>query len=294
MAQESAVTVLGLGSMGFAQARALLNRGHAVTVWNRTAEKAAPLVSEGAKLARSPAEAVAASPLIVMCVLDYAAANGILAEPGVDAAVSGKTLVQLSTGVPEQVYAQQTWVRERGGRFIAGGIMAYPRSIGRPNCVILYAGDPAFEEHRATLASLGGSLQFLGTDPAAAVGAYFALSSYMIGALGLFFETAAIARHYGVSIDVYYLLARLITDEVIEGIRDGAQRVATGDFDGRLASIDLTVAGMQEVCNTFKQIGIPARMTEALVQQLKVASAQGDGDKDIAHLVQTLWRQRRK
>jgi 3-hydroxyisobutyrate dehydrogenase-like beta-hydroxyacid dehydrogenase len=116
----------------------------------------------------------------------------------------------------------------------------------------------------------------------------------MIGALGLFFETAAIARHYGVSIDVYYLLARLITDEVIEGIRDGAQRVATGDFDGRLASIDLTVAGMQEVCNTFKQIGIPARMTEALVQQLKVASAQGDGDKDIAHLVQTLWRQRRK
>jgi 3-hydroxyisobutyrate dehydrogenase-like beta-hydroxyacid dehydrogenase len=83
MAQESAVTVLGLGSMGFAQARALLKRGHAVTVWNRTAEKAAPLVSEGAKLARSPAEAVAASPLVIMCVLDYAAANGILAEPGV-------------------------------------------------------------------------------------------------------------------------------------------------------------------------------------------------------------------
>jgi 3-hydroxyisobutyrate dehydrogenase-like beta-hydroxyacid dehydrogenase len=160
--------------------------------------------------------------------------------------------------------------------------------------VILYAGDPVFEEHRATLASLGGSLQFLGTDPAAAVGAYFTLSSYMIGALGLFFETAAIARHYGVSIDVYYLLARLITDEVIEGIRDGAQRVAAGDFDGKLASIDLTVAGMQEVCNTFKQTGIPARMTEALLEQLKVASAQGDGDKDIAHLVQTLWRQRRK
>ena len=294
MAQESAVTVLGLGSMGSAQTRALLKRGHAVTVWNRTADKAAPLVSEGAKLARSPAEAVAASPLVIMCVLDYATANGILAQPGVAAAVSGRTLVQLSTGIPEQVYAQQTWVREHGGRFVAGGIMAYPRSIGRPNCVILYAGDPVFEEHRATLASLGGSLQFLGTDPAAAVGAYFTLSSYMIGALGLFFETAAIARHYGVSIDVYYLLARLITDEVIEGIRDGAQRVAAGDFDGKLASIDLTVAGMQEVCNTFKQTGIPARMTEALLEQLKVASAQGDGDKDIAHLVQTLWRQRRK
>jgi 3-hydroxyisobutyrate dehydrogenase-like beta-hydroxyacid dehydrogenase len=294
MTQASAVTVLGLGSMGFAQARALLRRGHTVTVWNRTADKAAPLAAEGARLAPSPAEAVAASPLVIMCVLDYAVANAILEEPGVAAAVSGRTLVQLSTGIPEQVYAQQAWVRQHCGRFIAGGIMAYPRSIGRPNCVILYAGDPVFEEHRATLASLGASLQFLGTDPAAAVGAYFTLSSYMIGALGLFFETAAIARHYGVSIDVYYLLARLITDEVVEGIRDGANRVATGDFDGKLASIDLTVAGMRDVCNTFKQIGIPARMTEALLAQLEVASAQGDGDKDIAGLLETLWKLRRK
>jgi 3-hydroxyisobutyrate dehydrogenase-like beta-hydroxyacid dehydrogenase len=294
MSPESAVTVMGLGSMGTAQARAFLKRGHKVTVWNRTKERATPLVSEGARLAQSPAEAVAASPLVVMCVLDYGAADTILAEPGVAAAVSGRTLVQLSTGVPDQVHAQQRWVREHGGRFIAGGIVAYPRSIGRPNCVIVYAGDPGFEEHRATLAALGGSLQFLGTDPAAAVGAYFTLSSYMIGALGLFFETAAIARHYGVSIDVYYLLTRLITDEVVEGIRDGAHRVATGEFDGRLASIDLTIAGMQEVCNTFKQTGIPARMTEALVEQLRLANAQGDGDKDIARLVETLWGERRR
>src|ERR1700730_9864329 len=116
MARESAVTVLGLGSMGAALTRALLKRGHAVTVWNRTADKAASLVSEGAKLAHSPAEAAAASPLVIMCVLDYAAANGILAGPGVAGAVSGKTLVQLSTGIPEQVYAQQTWVRDQGCR----------------------------------------------------------------------------------------------------------------------------------------------------------------------------------
>ncbi len=294
MSRGSAVSVLGLGSMGSALARALLKRGYEVTVWNRTKERAAPLVSEGARLAQSPAEAVAASPLIIMCVLDYATADAILTEPGVAAALSGRAFVQLSTGVPEQVYAQQARVREHGGRFIAGGIVAYPRSIGRPNCVILYAGDPVFEEHRATLASLGGSLQYLGTDPAAAVGAYFTLSSYMIGALGLFFETAAIARHYGVSIDVYYLLTRLITDEVVEGIRDGALRVATGDFDGKLASIDLTIAGMQDVCNTFRQTGIPAKMTEALVEQLKLASAQGDGASDISRLVETLWEQRRK
>jgi 3-hydroxyisobutyrate dehydrogenase-like beta-hydroxyacid dehydrogenase len=279
--------------MGSAQARALIRRGHRVTVWNRTSARAAVLVSEGATLARTPAEAVAASPLVIMCVLDYAAADGILAEPGVPSALSGRTLVQLTTGVPAQVYAQQAKVRENRGHFLAGGILAYPRSIGRPNCLIVYAGDPIFEQHRATLLSLAGSSQYLGTDPAAAIGAYFALSSYMISTLALFFETAAVSRHYGISIDTYYSLARIVTDEILEGIRDGAHRVATGDFDGKLASIDLTIAGMEEVCKTFRQTGMPVKMTEALVDALKIASADGAGNDDISRLTDTIWCHRR-
>jgi 3-hydroxyisobutyrate dehydrogenase-like beta-hydroxyacid dehydrogenase len=293
MADKSAVTVLGLGSMGAAQARALLNRGFKVTVWNRSSEKAASLVAAGAVLAGTAAEAIAASPLVIMCVLDYAAADDILAQPRIAAALAGRTLVQLSTGVLEQVYAQQAKVQAAGGHFIAGGILAYPPSIGRPNCVILYAGDQSFQEHRETLLALAGSSQYLGTDPAAAVGAYFALSAYMIGALGLFFESAALSRHYGVSIDTYYLLARLVTDEVLEGLRDGAYRVAAGQFDGKLASIDLTIAGMQEVCKTFNATGMPIKMTEALVESLKIASAKGAGDSDIARLTETIWSHRK-
>lgn len=293
MSAASSVTVIGLGSMGSAQARALIRRGHRVTVWNRTGARAAALVSEGATLARTPAEAVAASPLVIMCVLDYAAADAILAQPGVAGALSGRTLVQLTTGVPAQVYAQQAKVRENGGHFLAGGILAYPRSIGRPNCLILYAGDPIFEQHRATLLSLAGSSQYLGADPAAAIGAYFALSSYMISTLALFFETAAVSRHYGISIDTYYSLARIVTDEILEGIRDGAHRVATGDFDGKLASIDLTIAGMEEVCKTFRQTGMPMKMTEALVDGLKIASTDGAGNDDISRLTETIWSHRR-
>lgn len=293
MAITSAVSVIGLGSMGTALAQALLGRGHTVTVWNRSSERAVPLVAAGATLARTSAEAVAASPLVIMCVLDYATADGILAQSGVGAALAGKTFVQLSTGIPAQVLAQQAQVQAHGGHFIAGGIMAYPRSIGRPNCVILYAGDPSFETHRETLLALAGSSQYLGADPASAVGAYFALSAYMIGALGLFFESAALSRAYGVSIDTYYLLARLVTDEVLEGLRDGAYRVASGKFDGKLASIDLTIAGMQEVCNAFNKTGMPIKMTEALVESLRIASADGAGDSDIARLTETIWSHRK-
>jgi 3-hydroxyisobutyrate dehydrogenase-like beta-hydroxyacid dehydrogenase len=293
MAVSSAVTVIGLGSMGAAQAYALLSRGHKVTVWNRSSARAAPLVAAGASLAMTLGEAIAASPLSIMCVLDYDAANELLAQPGVEAALVGKTFVQLSTGVPAQVHAQQARVQAIGGHFIAGGILAYPRSIGRPNCVIVYAGDPSYETHRETLLALAGSSQYLGADPATAVGAYFALSSYMIGALGLFFESAALARNYGVSIDTYYLLARLVTDEVLEGLRDGAYRVATGKFDGALASIDLTIAGMQEVCNAFNETGMPIKMTEALVESLALSSASGAGHSDIAQITETIWSRRK-
>jgi 3-hydroxyisobutyrate dehydrogenase-like beta-hydroxyacid dehydrogenase len=275
--------------MGSALVRALVARGQNVTVWNRSPERAASLVAAGATLAPSVKAAVAASPLVIMCVIDYAAADAILAESGVLDALAGKTLVQLSTGAPDQVYAQQASVHAKRGRFIAGGIMAYPRSIGRPNCIVLYAGDPCYTEHQATLACLAGSSQYLGEDPAAAVGAYFALSSYMIGALGLFFETAGIARHYGISIDKYYLMARLVTDEVLEGVRDGAYRVGTGSFNGEAASIDLTIAGMAEVSRTFAATGMPARMTDALVDALRIASADGGGDKDISYLTEVVY-----
>ncbi|MEU2112284.1 NAD(P)-binding domain-containing protein [Streptomyces sp. NPDC019507] len=62
------VTVLGLGVMGSALAAAVLGAGHHVTVWNRSPAKAGPLVARGA-VGRHPADAAAASPPLVVCLL---------------------------------------------------------------------------------------------------------------------------------------------------------------------------------------------------------------------------------
>ncbi|GFE18003.1 hypothetical protein Sgleb_60500 [Streptomyces glebosus] len=85
------VTVLGLGAMGSALAGAFVRAGHPTTVWNRTPGKADPLVARGAVRADTVAEAVAASPLVIVWVVDYAAAREILepAGPG----LSGRVLV---------------------------------------------------------------------------------------------------------------------------------------------------------------------------------------------------------
>ena len=136
------VSVLGLGAMGSTLARVLLERGHEVTVWNRSdSERAAAVVAAGAARAATPAEAVSAAPLVLMCVTDYPAADEVLAAPGVLDALAGRTFVQLTNGNEDQVRAQLALVRAAGGRMLAGGILGYPRHIGRPETVIMYAGD---------------------------------------------------------------------------------------------------------------------------------------------------------
>jgi 3-hydroxyisobutyrate dehydrogenase-like beta-hydroxyacid dehydrogenase len=52
------VSFLGLGDMGFALANTIAKAGYDTIVWNRTKERAAPLLEHGARLASSPAEAI--------------------------------------------------------------------------------------------------------------------------------------------------------------------------------------------------------------------------------------------
>jgi len=96
----SAVTVIGLGSMGSALAGAVLEAGYPTTVWNRTAGKAEPLVRRGAARAATVAEAVSASPTVIACVLDYRALREILSTAG--DALAGRTVVNLTNGTPTE------------------------------------------------------------------------------------------------------------------------------------------------------------------------------------------------
>ncbi|CAH9414299.1 3-hydroxyisobutyrate dehydrogenase family protein [Streptomyces globisporus] len=94
------MTVVGLGSMGSALAEAFVDAGHAVTVWNRTPSKAAPLVAKGAVHARSTDEAVAASGLVITCLTTY---DDTLAALGpAAAALDGRALVTLNSGSPRR------------------------------------------------------------------------------------------------------------------------------------------------------------------------------------------------
>ncbi|MEP7032042.1 MAG: NAD(P)-binding domain-containing protein, partial [Pseudolabrys sp.] len=114
------VGVAGLGAMGAAIAARLLESGHDVTVWNRSADKVKPLVASGAKAAGSPADVAAAAETVITILTDgaaidavYGGASGLLAGD-----VKGKMFIEMSTVPPKVETDLAPKVRAKGAVFI--------------------------------------------------------------------------------------------------------------------------------------------------------------------------------
>jgi 3-hydroxyisobutyrate dehydrogenase len=104
---DTKIALLGLGLMGTGMAGRLLGAGYALTVYNRSAEKAQALVKQGAKAASTPAEAAAGAEIVISMLADddvcrqvWLGASGALA-----AALAGAVLVECSTVTP-------AWIEE--------------------------------------------------------------------------------------------------------------------------------------------------------------------------------------
>jgi 3-hydroxyisobutyrate dehydrogenase len=106
--------------MGSALAARLLEAGHQVTVWNRTAAKTKPLADAGAKIAATPAALAGASEAIITILTDSAAIDAVYDGPqgllSVD--VSGKLFIEMSTVPPTVEIALAPTVRGHGGAFV--------------------------------------------------------------------------------------------------------------------------------------------------------------------------------
>jgi 3-hydroxyisobutyrate dehydrogenase len=114
MAQKK-IALLGLGLMGSGMAGRLLGAGYSLTVYNRTAEKAQPLVELGAKLARTPGEAAAEVEIIIsMLADDEACRQAWLGKDGALAsAPPGSVLVECSTVTPDWIEELDRAARKR-------------------------------------------------------------------------------------------------------------------------------------------------------------------------------------
>ncbi len=114
------IGVAGLGAMGSAIAARLIEVGHQVTVWNRTAAKTKPLADAGAKLATSPTALAATCEAIITILTDSAAIEAVYSGPSglLAGDVTGKLFIEMSTVPPSVEIALAPKVQGKGAIFV--------------------------------------------------------------------------------------------------------------------------------------------------------------------------------
>ena len=114
------IGIAGIGNMGSSIGARLMEVGHELTVWNRTAEKTKPLAEAGAAVARTPADLTGSVEVIISLLIDTAAIDAVYNGPqGLLAGdAEGKLFIEMSTVTPEAQAAVAEKVRAKGAAFI--------------------------------------------------------------------------------------------------------------------------------------------------------------------------------
>jgi len=285
--EKTPVTLLGLGAMGTALARAWLAAGHPLTVWNRTPARAAALATEGARVADTPAAAVAANGLVVVCLLDDASVAEVLS--GTD--LADRDLVDLTTGTPAEARARARWARERGARYLDGGIMAVPPMIGVPQAggYVFYSGShELFERHRETLAVPAGTT-YVGEDAGFAALHDVALLSAMYGMFAGAAHAFALIRKEDIDPAA---LAPLLADWLVAmapAVHQTADRLRSGDYTRNVVShLAMQVAGTPTFLRTAEQQGVSPELLSPYFALMRRRLAEGGGAEDLTGVIDLL------
>lgn len=285
------VSLLGCGLMGTPMARRILAEGFPLTVWNRTVSKAEALAPFGAKVANSPAEAVAKADVVITMLEHGGVVSDVLFDPDLPGAAAamrpGTLVIDMSSILPEQA-------RDHAQRLATLGVPALdaPVSGGTVGAeagtlAIMTGGDAAaFERARPLLEALGRPVH---VGPAGS-GQLAKLANQMIVGITI-----------GAVAEALLLVERGGADpaKVREALRGGfaesrilevhGQRMVDGDFAKR-AAISTQLKDMRNALQTALGMDFEAPITETLTQLYAQAAEHGLADEDQAALFLELKR----
>ncbi|MFE3599727.1 NAD(P)-dependent oxidoreductase [Streptomyces sp. NPDC059096] len=282
MADTLAVAVLGTGIMGAAMARNLCRAGLDVRVWNRTPAKAEPLAADGARVAATPAEAVADADVVLTMLYDGPAALTAMeaAAPGLR---PGAVWLQSTTAGVEAVAPLAELAAERGLLFVDAPVLGTRAPAENGELLILAAGP---QEARAPLApvldAVGSRTVWLGEDgtTAAATRLKLVCNSWVLALTHGTAEALSLAKGLGVdphhfleavaggSLDCGYLRAK--SRAILDDDYTPSFSVTTAAKDARL----IVAAGAAE--------GVRLDLAAAGAERFRRAEAQGHGEDDMA------------
>jgi len=284
------IAFLGLGLMGAAMARRLLDHGFDLTVWNRTGRRADALVSAGARLAATPTDAARGSDAVIAMLADDEASRAVwlgeaaalpAMEPGSLAMDSGTLTVE--------------WVRELGAQAVARGVafLDAPVTGSKPQAEqgtlnFLVGGDAATVERAGPLFKAMGRGQ-VHVGPAGSGALLKLINNFMCGVqLASLGEAMAMAQRSGLDL-------RRTADVLAAGspgspiVKMVVERMVARDYTPNFL-VPLMVKDLTYVMETFAAEGIELADARAARERFIEAAAAGYQGQDVAAVVEPLRR----
>jgi 3-hydroxyisobutyrate dehydrogenase-like beta-hydroxyacid dehydrogenase len=288
--RRPAVTVVGLGAMGASIARALLQAGVPVTVWNRSPGRATALVESGATSAADLGAAVATADLVLVCVRDHDAAREVLATAAPSLRPRAD-VVNLSTATARQARLLAEWAASRQLSYLSGAIMVPTPLIGSPDALIFYSGPRAvLDRHLDTLRLVAGNAAHLGSDHGRAAVFDIAMLDVFFAGMTSFLHAAALVAAEGVSAETFLPHAQGILDVLRGSLAGLARGVDTGRHPGVEDTLAMERDFLAHIVESSEQAGVDPALPALMLDYARRAVDAGHGDESYSRLVDLLVR----
>jgi 3-hydroxyisobutyrate dehydrogenase-like beta-hydroxyacid dehydrogenase len=290
MASSSAakVGVIGSGLMGTALARALAAAGHDVVVWNRTPSKA-QAVGGGTVAKESLIEAISGRELVIVSVSNYAASFELLSAKGVAQALSGKTLVQLTSGSPADARSALEWAQAHGVDYLDAAILAYPSFVATDYATVFYAGSRSvFDRHLSTLQAIAKNSIYVDEKIGSAATLDCAILEAYYGGSLAFLHAAAMCQAEGLDPKTFFAHKNSFLG-LISVTADAAQgMIERNDFSGDQCSLNTHVAAIEHIVRLSQDARMSARFPKELLENYRRAVSAGWGGQELPAVFRTL------
>jgi 3-hydroxyisobutyrate dehydrogenase-like beta-hydroxyacid dehydrogenase len=280
------VAFLGLGTMGAPMAANVLRRGFPLTVWNRTADRAAPLTAAGARAASSPAECARGADIVVLMLADPPAVDAVVGAM-LDGVAPGALVVDMSTVDPACARRTAAALAPRGARYVDAPVSGTRKPAVDGTLLVMAGGAPEDVERARPVLEAMGRLVRVGD-----VGHGMAMKLVLNG-LGVHMLTGlqaliVLGRKLGLDgVTMLDVIGRGAFSSPL--FQSKGARILDGDF-----APDFTVKLLRKdqalVLETARALGYPMPTEEVLAGVLDDAIAAGLGDDDIAGTIRLFER----
>ena len=279
---DSSVTFIGLGAMGAPMASSVLRSGVALTVYNRSRERAAPLAAAGAKVADSVAAAVTPGGVVItMLANDAALLDVTLGDSGfADRLGAGGLHISMSTVSPETSHHLAAEHAKRGSLWLSAPVFGRPEAAAAQKLWICQSGAAnAKARAKPLLEAMGQAIHDFGDEPGAANVVKLSGNFLILSAVEAMAEALTLAEESGIDRQA---LAGFLGQTVFNCpiYQNYGRILASQTYEPAGFKLELGMKDVRLVRDAAESATVPMPLADLLHARLLTSLAKGRGQLD--------------